>query len=63
MPTYETNKRKIVKRLLKDGWQNIGGSKHDKYEHPKHAHMVIVPRTQKISDGVAKSIAKAAGWI
>ncbi len=63
MPTIETNTRKIVARLQRDGWKNVGGGKHDKFEHPDHDFAIIVPRHREQSPGVAKSIAKAAGWI
>jgi len=46
-----------------DGWVNIGGGKHDKYEHPDRTDTVIVPRHKEQSPGVARSIAKQAGWI
>jgi hypothetical protein len=29
MPAIETNTRKIVARLEREGWQNVGGTKHD----------------------------------
>lgn len=62
MPTIETNTRKIVARLERDGWRNVGGSKHDKFEHPDRDFPIIVPRHRAQSPGVAKAIAKAAGW-
>ena len=64
MPIVETNTRKIVGRLLGDGWVSIGGGKHDKYEHPERPDVIIVvPRHREQSPGVARSIAKLAGWI
>ncbi|RVB79430.1 MULTISPECIES: type II toxin-antitoxin system HicA family toxin [unclassified Mesorhizobium] len=64
MPLIETNKRKIVTRLLRDGWVNVGGGKHEKYEHPERPEiMIIVPRHREQSLGVARSIARLAGWI
>lgn len=63
MPSVELNTKKIVARLEKDGWSNVGGGKHDKFEHPGHSHIIVVPRHREQSPGVARSIAKAAGWI
>ncbi|MBE1707349.1 MULTISPECIES: type II toxin-antitoxin system HicA family toxin [Mesorhizobium] len=64
MPLIETNTRKIVTRLLRDGWLSIGGGKHDKYEHPDRPEVIIiVPRHREQSLGVARSIARLAGWI
>lgn len=64
MPAFETNTRKIIARLERDGWQLVGGGKHDKYTHPERPGMaIIVPRHRELSPGVARSIAKAAGWI
>lgn len=59
----ETNTRKIIDRLKADGWVNLGGAKHDKFEHPDRTEMMIVPRHKEQSIGVARSIAKLAGWI
>jgi len=64
MPLVETNTRKIIARLLQDGWLDAGGTKHDKFEHPQRPDvMLIVPRHREQSPGVARSIARLAGWI
>ncbi|QND57249.1 MULTISPECIES: type II toxin-antitoxin system HicA family toxin [Mesorhizobium] len=64
MPLIETNTRKIVTRLLRDGWLSVGGGKHDKYEHSDRPEVIIiVPRHREQSPGVARSIARLAGWI
>jgi predicted RNA binding protein YcfA (HicA-like mRNA interferase family) len=64
MPLVETNTRKIIARLLQDGWLSVGGTKHDKFEHPQRPDvMMIVPRHREQSPGVARSIARLAGWI
>ncbi|WP_280140252.1 type II toxin-antitoxin system HicA family toxin [Devosia psychrophila] len=48
-------------RLDRDGWTNVGGGNHDKFT--KVGCMpIIVPRHPTVSPGVARSIAKAAGW-
>lgn len=63
MPWVETNTRKILGRLQHEGWRNVGGGKHDRFEHPERPGMIIVPRHKEQSPGVARSIAKLAGWI
>ena len=64
MPTIETNTRKIVARLRAEGRVDVGDSKHDKFEHADRPDvLIIVPRHKKQSPGVARSIAKLAGWI
>ncbi len=63
MPKPETNRTKIVSRLVREGWElarSSGG--HDIYRHPLRG-VVAVPRHRELSPGVARSIAKAAGWI
>jgi predicted RNA binding protein YcfA (HicA-like mRNA interferase family) len=60
----ETRKRKIVRRLEQEGWINVGGGGHDKFEHPdRPGKVIMVPRHTEVSPGVARSIAKSAGWI
>jgi len=63
MPQFETNTRKIVARLEREGWENIGGGKHDVFRHPQKPAKVVVPRHREQTAGVARSIAKSAGWI
>ncbi len=64
MPPLETDTRKIVGRLRKEGWIDVGGGKHDKFEHPdKPDALIVVPRHKTQSPGVARSIARTAGWI
>jgi len=62
MPAPETNTRKIAARLKREGWTNVGGGKHDKFRHPEKPGAIIVPRHPMLTPGVARSIAKAAGW-
>lgn len=57
----ETNAAKIKVRLERDGWTLVGGTKHDKYRKPGHPS-IMVPRHRTLTPGVARSIAKAAGW-
>jgi predicted RNA binding protein YcfA (HicA-like mRNA interferase family) len=64
MAAFETNTRKIIARLKAEGWVDTGGTKHDKFEHPDRPDaLLIVPRHKEQSPGVARSIARAAGWI
>jgi predicted RNA binding protein YcfA (HicA-like mRNA interferase family) len=65
MPVPETNTRKIISRLAREGWANIGGGSrdHDKFKHDARPGVIIVvPRHRMLSAGVAPSIAKLAGW-
>jgi len=64
MPSLETNRTKVVRRLENDGWTlTRNGSGHDVYKHPSKAGIVILPRHRTLSLGVARSIAKVAGWV
>ena len=58
---HETNTGKIIARLLREGWQDVGGKKHAKFRKGGHSP-ILVPRHKTVTPGVAKSIAKAAGW-
>ena len=58
---YETNSSKIKARLEREGWELVGGTKHDKYRKAGHP-AIMVPRHRLVTPGVARSIAKAAGW-
>jgi len=64
MPGIETNTRKVIARLKAEGWVAVGGGKHNKFEHPDRPDvLIVVPRHKTLSPGVARSIAKLAGWI
>lgn len=64
MPKAETNRAKIIARLEREGWENVGGGKHDKFRNPgKPGRLIIVPRHKTLSPGVGRNIAKQAGWI
>jgi predicted RNA binding protein YcfA (HicA-like mRNA interferase family) len=63
VPTFETNTRRIVARLEREGWANSGGGSHDIYKHPQMPGRIVVPRHKEQSLGVAHSIAGIAGWI
>jgi predicted RNA binding protein YcfA (HicA-like mRNA interferase family) len=58
----ETSRAKIVTRLLRDGWEMLRrGGDHDVFAHPDRGQM-SVPRHRTLSTGVARSIARQAGW-
>jgi predicted RNA binding protein YcfA (HicA-like mRNA interferase family) len=59
----ETSTRKVINRLKAEGWVEVSGAKHDKFEHPDRTETLIVPRHKELSPGVARSMAKLAGWI
>lgn len=59
----ETNRNKIVSQLLREGWVLARhGGEHDVFRHSLKG-VVIVPRHRMLSPGVARSIAKTAGWL
>lgn len=52
----------MVARLERDGWVSRHGGDHDVYKHPARPGRIIVPRHRTLSPGVARAIAKVAGW-
>jgi predicted RNA binding protein YcfA (HicA-like mRNA interferase family) len=62
MPRPETNRTRVVARLEREGWICRHGAEHDVYKHPARTGRIIVPRHRVLSPGVARAIAKAAGW-
>jgi predicted RNA binding protein YcfA (HicA-like mRNA interferase family) len=64
MPAVETVTAKILKRLLADDWYLArNGANHDVYRHGARPGVIVVPRHRVLSSGVARSIAKLAGWV
>ena len=64
MAGVETNRRKVVARLEREGWICSHGGAHDLYTRPGLKGVrITVPRHRTLSPGVARAIAKAAGWI
>ena len=60
----ETNTRKVVARLEREGWLKLHGGNHDEFANAEFAGLtLIVPRHKELSPGVARDIAKKAGWI
>ena len=58
----ETNSRKIIKRLEKEGFELVAvrGSHH---KFRKGATVLVVPHPKRdLPIGTARAIAKAAGW-
>jgi predicted RNA binding protein YcfA (HicA-like mRNA interferase family) len=60
--TPEMNRSKTVARLVREGWTLKSGGSHDIYKHAQKPGRIVVPRHTTLSPGVARSIAKAAGW-
>lgn len=59
----ETKTSRIRRRLERDDWYLARrGSGHDVYRHPDVKGIVTLPRHPKVSAGVARSIARKAGW-
>lgn len=58
---YETNTARIKARLEREGWELAGATRHDKCRKPGR-FTIMVPRHRTVTPGVARSIAKAAGW-
>lgn len=61
----ETNSKAILKRLKKEGWEEIGGGGKGSHRKLKKDNQVIIlPHPKKdLPKGTARSIAKAAGWL
>ncbi len=60
----ETNTRKVIARLKREGWREVHGGRHDKFEHPSRPEVtLIVPRHRELSPGVARDIARKTGWL
>ena len=64
MPAPEQNRTKVLARLLQDGWEIARqDGKHDVLKHPdKPEARIVLPRHRALSPGVARQIAKTAGW-
>jgi len=62
-PTLDMNRATVVARLEREGWVVRHGGDHDVFKHPKRSGRVVVPRHRVLSPGVARTIARIAGWI
>ena len=45
---HETNTAKIVARLEREGWENVGGTKHTKFRKAGHPP-IMVPRHRTVT--------------
>jgi len=58
----ERDSKKVVKRLLSDGFVLVG-SKGSHHKFAKDGRVVIIPHPKKdLPIGTARAIAKMAGW-
>jgi len=62
MIKFEDERRRVVKRLIEDGWVSIGGGEHENFVKPG-VMMIQVPRHRVLSQGVSRTIHRRAGWI
>jgi mRNA interferase HicA len=62
-PTVETGRSAVVARLEREGWVVRHGGDHDVFKHPGKRGRIVVPRHRGLSIGVAREIAKFAGWL
>ena len=62
MAKAETNRNKVAARLKRDGWIEHHGGNHDVYKHPAKSGRIVVPRHRELSAGVARAVARQAGW-
>ena len=63
MRMIETRTRLIVQRLERDGWYlQRHGAAHDIYRHGQIEGIIAVPRHRTLKPGVARTIARKAGW-
>jgi predicted RNA binding protein YcfA (HicA-like mRNA interferase family) len=61
MLQLETNRNKVVARLERDGWVGRHGGDYDVY--PARPGRIVVPCHRTLSPGVARVVAKVAGWL
>jgi predicted RNA binding protein YcfA (HicA-like mRNA interferase family) len=63
MDELDPSQRSIVARLLAEGWVVRHRGQHDVYKHPdRPGRRIVVRRHRTLSIGVAREIAKVAGW-
>jgi predicted RNA binding protein YcfA (HicA-like mRNA interferase family) len=63
MAGIETNRAKVATRLRREGWTERHGGDHDVFTHAGKPGRIVVPRHRTLSVGVARTIARQAGWI
>jgi len=62
-PVLETNRIKVATQLAHEGWRARHGGDHDIYKHPARPGRIVLPRHRTLSLGVARAVAKQAGWL
>jgi len=62
MAAPETDRGKVAARLLREGWVVRHGGRHDVFKHPSKPGRIVIPRHRTLSLGVARTIARQAGW-
>ena len=64
MSSVETSRAAIIRRMAREGWMlERHGASHDIYVHSEKDGVISVPRHRTVSPGVARAIARAAGWL
>ena len=59
----ELSSREVCDRLIAEGWSSREGGRPIVFKHPKRPQeRIVVPRHRTLSPGVAREIAKIAGW-
>jgi predicted RNA binding protein YcfA (HicA-like mRNA interferase family) len=58
----ETDRAKIIRRLEPEDWELARHGSQHLYRRPDKP-VVVVPRHRTLSPGVARAIAKPAGWL
>jgi len=44
----ETSRAKVEACLVREGWINVGGAKHDKFKRAGHRQSIILPRHRRL---------------
>ncbi len=62
--TVESHTLRTVARMKRENGSKVGGGNRDRFTNPaREGALNIVPRHRAVSPGVARDIAKKAGWI
>lgn len=51
-----------LRHALRDGWIARRDGGHDVFKHPDRKGRIVLPRHRELSIGVARAVAKQAGW-
>jgi predicted RNA binding protein YcfA (HicA-like mRNA interferase family) len=62
-PALEFNRKEVAARLEREGWTCRHGGDHDIYKHAVKHGRIVLPRHKVLSPGVARAVAKQAGWL